>query len=309
MKNVTVAMLENREIYGERLAAFISRQRDSPFNVQLFLEHPVLPEQWKKADVILMTSSLEEVYREYINSEQLIVLDEEGKEYDNGNTAIYKYQSAAIIYGFLLQFCMDKSGKRLTGSGRQGKEWMLIGIYTPVGGEKISSSILSLCRRMAEEKHLLYMNLEPVPVFQELLAENNGREGISELIYYIKQRSRNLGARMGMMVIKRDFDYLLPAATPIEIGELNEEEWQFCLDSIKNETDYERVIVDFGPSVPPAVLLDVCTKWLIIGENAPWEMRMIRQFRKILKRLADRDFDGKIVEIRPEEAGSTYQIE
>ena len=41
MKNMTLVMLENRQGYGERLAAFISRQTDSPFNVHLYLEHPI----------------------------------------------------------------------------------------------------------------------------------------------------------------------------------------------------------------------------------------------------------------------------
>ena len=56
MKNMTLVMLENRQGYGERLAAFISRQTDSPFNVHLYLEHPIGDEQWEKADVVLMTS-------------------------------------------------------------------------------------------------------------------------------------------------------------------------------------------------------------------------------------------------------------
>lgn len=48
MKNMTLVMLENRQGYGERLAAFISRQTDSPFNVHLYLEHPIGDEQWEK---------------------------------------------------------------------------------------------------------------------------------------------------------------------------------------------------------------------------------------------------------------------
>lgn len=308
MKNITVAMLENRVVYGERLAAFISRQEESPFNVRLYLEHPAPPEQWIKADIILMTSSLKEIYEKYLDKIQLFVLDEEGNGYDGSSQSVYKYQSAALIYKALIEFCMDRSGKRLMGNGKSGKEWMIIGIYTPVGGEQITSAILSLCRRVAEERKVLYLNLEQVPVFQALLGENERREGISELIYYVKQRSRNLGARLGMMAIKGDFDYLTPAATPFEIGELNEEEWQFCLDRIRSETDYERVIMDFGASVPPGILLDMCSRWLVIRKKKPWEQQLVGQFRQILNCLTDREFEGKIEEIEPEEVGGTYRI-
>ncbi len=301
MKNMTVVMLENREIYGERLAAFISRQEDSPFNVQLYLEHPVPEEQWKKADVVLMTSSLSEIYEKDMCGHRLLILDEEGKGFENDKAAVYKYQSAAVIYTELLEFCVDKSGKRLLGNGRPGKEWMIMGIYTPVSGEKKTAAVLSMCRKMAVDRRLLYLNLEQVPVFQELLEENDRQEGISDLIYYVKQRSRNLGMRLGRMVIRGEFDYLMPAATSAEIEEMNAEEWRFCLDSIRAETDYEKIIVDFGSSVPPVVLLELCTRWLVIGEGTPWEQRLIRQFRKILNRMTDKDAAAMIDEIRLEE--------
>ena len=80
MKNMTLVMLENRRGYGERLAAFISRQTDSPFNVHLYLEHPIGDEQWEKADVVLMTSSLMDLYGEKVSNEKVILLDEEGGE-------------------------------------------------------------------------------------------------------------------------------------------------------------------------------------------------------------------------------------
>lgn len=58
MKNVTLLILEKRKSYGERLAAFLGRQAYSPFNIQLYLEHPISDEKWKKADLVLITSSL-----------------------------------------------------------------------------------------------------------------------------------------------------------------------------------------------------------------------------------------------------------
>ena len=55
MKNVTLLILEKRKSYGERLAAFLGRQAYSPFNIQLYLEHPISDEKWKKADLVLIT--------------------------------------------------------------------------------------------------------------------------------------------------------------------------------------------------------------------------------------------------------------
>ena len=66
MKNVTLLILEKRKSYGERLAAFLGRQAYSPFNIQLYLEHPISDEKWKKADLVLITSSLMALYGEKV---------------------------------------------------------------------------------------------------------------------------------------------------------------------------------------------------------------------------------------------------
>ena len=108
MKNMTLVMLENRQGYGERLAAFISRQTDSPFNAHLYLEHPIGDEQWEKADVVLMTSSLMDLYGEKVSNEKVILLDEEGRQAEGENEYVYKYQSAVKIYGEILKCCADK---------------------------------------------------------------------------------------------------------------------------------------------------------------------------------------------------------
>lgn len=66
MKNVTLLILEKGKCYGERLAAFLGRQAYSPFNIQLYLEHPISDEKWKKADLVLITSSLMALYGEKV---------------------------------------------------------------------------------------------------------------------------------------------------------------------------------------------------------------------------------------------------
>lgn len=302
---MTVAILENRETYGERMAAYLSRHEESPFNVQLYLEHPSPVDLWGKADVILMTSSLAGIYEKSADRHKVLVLDEEGKGIEGEGMEIYKYQSAAVIYEALLEFCVDKCGKKLLWGGKARKNFMLIGIYSPVASERTMRTVLSMCRKLAADQRLLYINMEQVPVFQTILGENDRQEGVSDLIYYVKQRSRNLGIRLGMIVVKGDFDYLLPAATSAEIAELSAEDWKYCLESIENDTDYEKVVLDFGASVPPSAVLDACNGWWIVSGGSSWEQMLIHQFRTILTRLTDRDLDGKFEKISVDMARDT----
>ena len=76
MKNVTLLILEKRKSYGERLAAFLGRQAYSPFNIQLYLEHPISDEKWKKADLVLINSSLMALYGEKVKEGNVCILDE-----------------------------------------------------------------------------------------------------------------------------------------------------------------------------------------------------------------------------------------
>ncbi len=302
MKYITVAILERTEVYGRRLAAYISQHEDSPFVVQLYLEHPAQGEVWREADVILVTSSLADTYNSLLETDSVIVLDEDGRGAEGDEQFIYKYQSAAVIYERLIAFCMDRSGKRMMGNGRVKREFTVDMIYTPTNGEKVTGAVMTLCRQWAAQCRLLYLNLEPVPMFEEMLGESGRQEGVSDLIYYIKQRRNNIGARIGMIAEKGEFDYLRPAGTPAEIGEMNGEEWQCCLDCIRDETDYEKVVLDFGTTVPPADIFDRCTVCKIVYGKNQWEKKMISRFRQMMEKVMGEDFAGKIEVIEIEDA-------
>ena len=114
MKNVTLLILEKGKCYGERLAAFLGRQAYSPFNIQLYLEHPISDAKWKKADLVLITSSLMALYGEKVKEGNVCILDESGQIIGMEGRNVYKYQSAGVIYQRLLEFC-EENGWMLQG--------------------------------------------------------------------------------------------------------------------------------------------------------------------------------------------------
>lgn len=297
MKHLTVSILENMEVYGSRLAAYISQHEDSPFTVRLYLEHPVQGEVWKQADVVLITSSLTDTYKNISEGSPIMILDEDGKGAEGDEQSVYKYQSAFLIYERLLGFCMDRSGKRIMGNGRMKKEFVINVVYSPGRGKRVMEGVLMLCRQWAGQSRVLYMNLEQVPVFQELLGDSGRQEGMSDLIYFVKQRKQNIGARIGMMTVKGEFDYLLPVDIPAETSELNEDDWKYCMESIRDETEYEQVVIDFGASVPFAEILSMCTKLIIVHGEGQWEKQLTGRFRQMTERMMGADFAAKIREI------------
>ena len=128
MKNVTLLILEKRKSYGERLAAFLGRQAYSPFNIQLYLEHPISDEKWKKADLVLITSSLMALYGEKVKEGNVCILDESGQIIGMEGRNVYKYQSAGVIYQRLLEFC-EENGWMLQGERNHGKRSVCVQGY------------------------------------------------------------------------------------------------------------------------------------------------------------------------------------
>lgn len=297
MKNRTLLILENREHYGKRLAAFIGRQNYSPFMTQLYLEHPIAEGKWNKADVVLMTSSLIEVYGGKIEDEKVFVLDESGQALDGKGRHVYKYQSAGVIYQRLMEFCAERKNIYVN-EGRDGKNQCLcIGVYQSSNSEKNFRKVLDICGQKEEKGNWLYLNFETMAVFDHYMEGEKKEEGLSEIIYYVKQRSAHTGMRIEAMAIKGQVDYLLPAMIPMEIGELNEDDWKFCLDAICKDTKYEQIMLDFGGSMPPEIVLRLCDEWYIVGEANTWSQQRADRFIMIAEKVMAGTFTEKVKRI------------
>ena len=297
MKNRILLILEKRKSYGERLAAFIGRQEYSPFNTQIYLEHPISDEKWKKADAVLITSSLMEIYGDKMEEDNVFILDESGQLSGVEERSVYKYQSAGVIYQRLMEFCVEK-GSIYPNDRRSGKqECVCAGMYRPVNSESSFMKGLDICRQKGKTGNLLYLNFEPVTIFERYMEGEKKQEGISEMIYYVKQRSGNLGMRIEMMAVKGQVDYLASAVMPGEVWELDEDDWRFCLDILCRETGYAQIVLDFGGMMPPETVLEICDKWYVIGEASTWSEQLTERFLEIAGKVTESAFAEKVKRI------------
>lgn len=301
MKNVTLLILEKRKSYGERLAAFLGRQAYSPFNIQLYLEHPISDEKWKKADLVLITSSLMALYGEKVKEGNVCILDESGQIIGMEGRNVYKYQSAGVIYQRLLEFC-EENGWMLQGERNHGKkECVCAGIYRPVNNEKSFLKVLEMCRQKGKMGNLLYLNFETVTIFEQYMEGERRQEGLSEIIYYVKQRNSNLGMKVERMAVKGPVEYIAGAAMPMEMWELEEEDWRFCLERLCKDTKYDQILLDFGTVMPPGIVMDSCDEWYVAGEHAPWSEQLTERFLKAAGKAAGEGFSEKVKRLNVEE--------
>ena len=81
---------------------------------------------------------------------------------------------------------------------------MLCLLYT----SKSFLKVLEMCRQKGKMGNLLYLNFETVTIFEQYMEGERRQEGLSEIIYYVKQRSSNLGMKVERMAVKGPVEYI-----------------------------------------------------------------------------------------------------
>ena len=79
--------------------------------------------------------------------------------------------------------------------------------------------------------------------------------GLSDLLYYSKQKNINIGARLSETTISlQNLDILPPAEFPEDIKDIKPVFWSELFSDILNETKYDHLIIDIGAEVS-----DICS--------------------------------------------------
>lgn len=60
-----------------------------------------------------------------------------------------------------------------------------------------------------------------------------------------------MGMKVERMAVKGPVEYIAGAAMPMEMWELEEEDWRFCLERLCKDTKYDQILLDFGTVMPP----------------------------------------------------------
>ena len=281
MKNMSVLIIDEDRAYGQRLAVYFGRREDSPFVVRLETdEAQARPES---ADMVLVCDGLADRLAGRLVKGHCLILDGSGSgdapgEFDR----IYKYQSASALYEKALALCLENSSKCLIGESFRKETFTVTGILTPVRDASCAGALLSLCRH---QKSLLYVCLSAAadPV---MVPELSG-EGLSDLIYYLKQGHGGLGERVSRIAGGDSFGLLRPAAVVTETEELSGAEWETFLKCLREETAYEEVWLDFGAGGPISALPGMCDRLLLLRRDSPYERTLARRLKEMISRMRD----------------------
>ena len=148
---------------------------------------------------------------------------------------------------------------------------------------------------MAETEKVLYINLMGCAGFEELFNEEY-KENLGDFLFYLRQKEKNLKLRFeGMIYQFGKVHYIPPVFFGEILSEANEEDYKILFRWILEETEYERIVIDFGSMVQGFFrLLQGCDKIYCLSREDVLTKSRVKQFMQCMKEYRDDHFMEKL---------------
>ena len=156
---------------------------------------------------------------------------------------VYKYQSMETVMNEILSIYSEIGGDAITLHYTGGDARKVIVVYSPSSGLSRSMFAMALAKEYAKTRETLYLPFEAFTA--ERLAD--GRGGMSDLIYYLREQSGQIGMRIQMMAHKEGFlSYLSPVGHYLDVNEATGKEFQYLIKELKENSPYEICVLEVG---------------------------------------------------------------
>mgnify|MGYP002627409105 CR=1 FL=1 len=180
----------------------------------------------------------------------------------------------------------------------------MIGLYSPLSRCGQTALGIKICEELSRNGKTIFLNFDnysPLP----MLFGNEAEGDITDILYYSEcERSRFC---IYLEKIKQSiggYDYIPPAATSMQIKEIDYEKLKNLVELILSECGYEYVVLDLSDL--PEGLFDIlryCDKVFTIIGKAMADVYKLRRFEDVLGQNGYEDLCASTVKISlPEDA-------
>lgn len=247
-----MALCDLETAYAVNFMEYVNRKsRNVPFEVHAFTSIEQLKVFLENHRVELLLISEQAMCREVSEYPigKLIILSEgihkpNFEEYPSVN----KYQPSSSLIREVLSYYAEEEAEHEEGTVMK-ENTEVIGVYSPVGRCLKTSFAITLGELLGKERAALYLNFESCSGFPELFHKTYKRD-LSDLIYYLRQEQSNLADKVNAMIESvGNLDYLPPVRSMQDLWNTSPEEWMQLLHLLKERTNYEILILDFGSAM------------------------------------------------------------
>ncbi len=247
VKSTRLWIADSDASYMDAFRQYVNLKKSHLFQVRTCMEAGQLKKALseEEAEILLLSAESYKNCKDMIHEECVIFLSEGSLPKGlSSYPAIYKYQSVENILREIMYYYSEQEtdAECYTEVHRDNR---VIGVYSPSGGISKNKFALALGQILAEDRNVLYLNLEECSGFTEILGGSHWN--LSDLIYYLRQQKTPFLYRLNSMVQKMGrMDYVPPCDSYTDLSQITAEEWQRLLYLIRTQSSYDFVILDLG---------------------------------------------------------------
>jgi len=278
-----IIIMDEMQEYAIRLAVYLNSRRGFPYRAVVFSESEEVKGYVENGAVyaILAAESFEkEVLKLALHANVRVFWFSDTKEV-RGESFLYRYQSAKEIE------------KRLTEIKQSGKELRVFGVYSVAGGVCMERLAHEIGNGFAGKEKVLFLPFLPFGIY--------GREfgdGLSELLFYIKQREEIPAEAFRKLVQTGEgANCIGPVRWNTELREISREDIESFLRFLEAKTEYDVVVIAVGQADAVGMtVLQCCDVVLMPVWETEEGRRLQAEFMRQLKEAGEAELLSRVVE-------------
>lgn len=298
--------------YLERLVSGLEKFPNLDLTIYSDRENLCQNVREKRFDVFAFSPEIFEREIDYmdIKADLKLLLDDE----EHPITAIYadakrvrKYQRISYIYKNLLDYYSEVCGRDGASGDRMAQ---IIAFYSPVGGAGKTTLALVAAEKFAKNaKRTFYISLEDM-ASEDCYLTQGEEKGLSDLMRYVDSNT-NFGMKIqGMLKSKKENLYYINHFTsPNDIYDMNIEDMQGLIGSIRRTGLFDVMVVDLGTNLDKKnfALFEMADRIVVVeraDEISARKMNCFYQMHHIMNL-----FSSKMVRVQNFDNGIAHPIE
>ena len=240
-------------MYSGRFSDYINHHKNMLIDLVTFTSINSAEEYLKNgsADILLVSGDMACEAGKLKNIKKIIILSDGSYTGAQECPVIFKYQPAAHILKEIFEQVAEDDTIQGMPVIHTSKQAELIVVFSPYGGSGVSTYARNLCAGMAGSNNVLYINLEIFDSFAEFESSADNHEyicGMSEVVYYIKQKKDKLAFKLGSVIKhhKDGYNYILPVEDYRDLYSISPEDMECFTDVLASGMMYDKVVFDAG---------------------------------------------------------------
>lgn len=289
MKKVTIAICDCEQEYSEKLAEYLLEQKANQIDVFVYSTVELLEEAVKQNEIQVVLfdmnfidlTTLEKMQKS--NADILfgcLASEPVKKEYEQ-YLIVNKFQSAEeIVRRIYLELAESRKEEGLFVNQKQE----IMGIFSPGQSELSIIFSMTLAELLAQDQKVLYISFQECAGFSEIF-EKEYTYDLADLVGVNRMQNRNREAYLAGVVHKlKNADYIPPVQNPENASELTAKDYQELLHMIREQSNYEVVILEFGPMTSGIYEIMAACNCIYVPMREGYLQRCrMEQFNKALK--------------------------